>query len=702
MSIYINKLQANGNTLEEAIEDFKRKLEYVMDPLYPKEFETREINGQKYIYYNGEWALQLDEVTVTAKAISNVRAFIIAPEGIRLHKTAHPNDPGVIAAREGRSIGTANISTKIYKPGEEILYIGPSQHAEGWALVKTSDSKQGHIQRHHILILAKNAILDNFTKAYYYVAKQGEGVESIINQYYSNYNFKRGKDKRTIAEALIFLNQTSGHQHGLYFKQEEKGVLEKIQSGVVDAHDPWFKKARDMYTSVQIPLHTVLRIPTEAYIDYLDTIGKLSKRPDLINEMINVGEIVVDVAAGIAGVIVGIVEGFVMGIWDALVGLVDLVTSIIDVVKKLLSGTFIKDLEKMYAMMMNLSWEQIKEMGDAITGGLITQIKNFGNLSAFEKGRVIGKIIGAVILEVVLAIFTGGAVNAAKWAGKLGKFASVAKKVAKAGDDILGPLNKMNKKLLDDLKNKIPTKYKNKFGKGDYDDKDEKNIYRQLLLNQARATAEILDANGSTIQELLSTLNTSEKIYPKLGNVKWPTKHIQDNIYSIGMVASDEKWVDKHFTSGDGERREEMKEWKDYGQDIKGTKKYRPHEIKAFLEVEKKFGIKTRPSKLGEAGDIIGLTGKFKDKSIDLAGLEPKAIPAWKRNPIKNFNKFKGNVEKHFKKMEKIPPLDVYILDLKYLDDIDKSFRKQLMDYIYNPDFKYSKFVNDEKFKIIN
>ena len=51
---------------------------------------------------------------------------------------------------------------------------------------------------------------------------------------------------------------------------------------------------------------------------------------------------------------------------------------------------------------------------------------------------------------------------------------------------------------------------------------------------------------------MIELLCYPKKLYPDLENVKWPTKHIRDNIYSIGMVASDEKWVDKHFTSGDG------------------------------------------------------------------------------------------------------------------------------------------------------
>ncbi len=552
MSIYINKLSASGDNLEEAVKDFKRKLETILVPMFAEEFETKEFNGQKYMYVNGQWTLLLDEVVITAKAVTNARAFIIATPGIRLHRTPSPHDPDYVEARKNENVSPDNIATTIYGSGEEILFIGKSQNAEGWAFIQTKDGKQGHIEHHHIMVLAKNSILDNFTQAYHYVSARGEGLETIINTYFSNYKFKRGHDRRSIAEAIIFLNESSGHKHGLYFKSDEKGIIEKVHRGMIDSHDPWFKKAREMYETVKVPLYTILRIPTVAYIEYLSKIGKLSKRPDLVNELINVGEIIVDVAAGIAGVIVGIIEGFVVGIWDALVGLVDLVTSIIDVIKKLVSGTFIDDLKKMYAMMVNLSWEDIQKLGDAITGGLFSAIKNFSSLSAFEKGRVIGKIIGLVLLEVVLAIFTGGAANAAKWAGKLGKFAKVAKgiqKIADVGEDVLGPLNKMNKKMLDGLKDKIPKKFRNKNGRRDYDDNENNGVLKQAILNLARAEALLLDASGATARELQTSLITLA-IPLKGAKFYFEPKIALPGPYDVDFRASPKKDVIDGFTSG--------------------------------------------------------------------------------------------------------------------------------------------------------
>ena len=54
----------------------------------------------------------------------------------------------------------------------------------------------------------------------------------------------------------------------------------------------------------------------------------------------------------------------------------------------------------------------------------------------------------------MVAVFTGGTVNAAKWAGRAGKVGKLAKKIANLGD-----------KVKDKVANKIPDKYKNRKNK---------------------------------------------------------------------------------------------------------------------------------------------------------------------------------------------------------------------------------------------
>ena len=79
-------------------------------------------------------------------------------------------------------------------------------------------------------------------------------------------------------------------------------------------------------------------------------------------------------------------------------------------------------------------------------------------------------------------------------------------------------------------------------------------------------------------------------------------------------------------------RKNSMERWTDYGQSVKGTKKFRPHEIESFIAVEKKFNIRTVEAPKGAAGDIKVIEGpaEWIGKFIDVAGLDSKAISAWK------------------------------------------------------------------------
>jgi len=270
---------------------------------------------------------------------------------------------------------------------------------------------------------------------------------------------------------------------------------------------------------------------------------------NFFNTLLKTVDTITDVFLGAAGLAYGIIEGILRGIYDALEGIVDFIGAIIETIEELINGTLLDKLKDLYYAIIkiaDLNIEQLKELLYGILGNIGDAIKkiieNWHNATAFEKGKVVGIIVGAILLEVLVAIFSGGVVSVAKWAGKLGKFGKVLTKIGKIGDDLKDALKK-NKKL-DKL-----------FKKGAYEnDKDDgDNWQRWALLQQARVTAETMDANGNTVEELRATLNLTEKLYPDLGNVKWPKKKIKDDIYYIGMKASDEKWVDKHFSSGDEE-----------------------------------------------------------------------------------------------------------------------------------------------------
>lgn len=519
---------------------------------------TKEVYGNKIGFeFDGyEWkaiGYALDEVVLKVKAINytNVRGFVRAEKGIRLHKTASPNDEAY-SNREG-VYGIVYGKPADKKPATEVLVLFKDKVNTGWLKIKTQDGNEGFIEKKFISILPKDDLLDPFTQSFYYV-KSGDTFENNIGNQYPNYNLKTGDDLRTIAQAFHLLNQDSKHKTGIVIKDADGKLFEALELGYKASIDPTFASARELYKKIQLTDNHIVRLPNANYIQLQRELGNLSKRHDLFNIAIDVADAVVDIIAGATGLTVGIIEGVLRGIYDAVEGIVELAGTIIDVIKSVITGKFFDDLKELYETISNLSLlsaEDLKELAYGVLGnigGAIQKtIENWANASAFEKGRTIGIIIGVVVLEVLIAIFTGGSVTIAKWAGKLGKVGKLLQKVAKLGD-----------KVRDKLKNKIPERFK----KGDYDkdkDKDGNNWQRWALLQQARTTAELLDANGASILELKAVLEPMGKLYPDLKKVVWDFEHKRDNIYAVTLTASPTKTVDTHFSSGVNEKDETIK-----------------------------------------------------------------------------------------------------------------------------------------------
>lgn len=642
-------LQVSGSTLNEAILQFKSELESKMTAV--DKYPIKIINGEKYINIDGEWSPLLEEVVVTGKAIANVRAFVIAPKGIRLHSIPMPN--------------SYDDNSRIYKPGEEVLFVKKVKNAKGWAYIKTKDGKFGYIQRVYLVILRENTSIDRYTKKYHFV-KENEAFETIIRNDYSGYKVSTGNDYRTIAQAFKLLNETSRHNHGIYFEKKEKNIGERAIDTLKDVHDPWMQEARSIYEEIRLTKHKIVRLPNKAYIDKLKELGTINVRPEILNKGIDLGYGVIDVVAGTAGFVVGVVEGFLVAIWEALEGIIDLISQVASIVKKLFSGELLEDLKKLYETLVSLNKDELWELAKGLLGSVGTAIQKMLNewdkLSTFEQARIIGKIVGAIILEIILAVFTGGTATAAKWAGKAGKVGEVAMKIAKFGD-----------KVKDKVSSKIPKKYKNRKKKNDYNDEnDPKNLQRQLLLNQARVTAEAMDVKGNTIEELVTTLNLTEKVYPKLGDVKWPVKHIRKNIYSIGMVASPEKSVDGHFTSGkDGENKRETK--------IKGDVDFEHERVQAIKYGDRKGGgiIEFGDSKRGIEGYFIS------EKSGVKIPISFKTLITEK--PINVFREIRQNAKKV--KKEAVDDINIKIgkeVNTEIHVILENMKKKDLLEFIEN------------------
>ena len=135
----------------------------------------------------------------------------------------------------------------------------------------------------------------------------------------------------------------------------------------------------------------------------------------------------IDIGKEIAGFSAGLISGVFGTIWDTITGLWELGKGIFDAVKSILNGSLFTSISSIYNAVKNITWKDFKNMVDEV----ITMGKDaFNNFyykwekepDLYEKWHFRGYTIGAIALEVVLAIFTGWVTLGAKVLAKIGKY----------------------------------------------------------------------------------------------------------------------------------------------------------------------------------------------------------------------------------------------------------------------------------------
>jgi hypothetical protein len=186
------------------------------------------------------------------------------------------------------------------------------------------------------------------------------------------------------------------------------------------AADPWMRENRAIYHASQVYAGHNIWLPSPAYVRMLQGAGVIGTRPGWVNAAVAVGK-------GIAGFHAGLVAGVFGSLWDTLAGLWELGETVVSVISRALDGSLFADLESLYDELRNLSWQKARDMvasvvtmaGDAL-GDFVTQ---WNHPDVFQQWFFRGRIAGAVALEVVLAIISGGGTLGAKVVAKIGQYA---------------------------------------------------------------------------------------------------------------------------------------------------------------------------------------------------------------------------------------------------------------------------------------
>ncbi len=398
---------------------------------------------------------------------------------------------------------------------DEQVYIRAANKSNSeWAFVVSALGPSGWIQRE---FLAESPP-DPLAKLYH--IKEGDRVGSITHEEYSDkYSIRTGDDHRILAAALYIANRD---RSGVTL--DEAKYNESLSENWFDnALDPWNEDNRAIYQSIQVEAGKNIWLPGVPYIQELKDSGIIDTRPDWMNAAIDIGK-------GTAGFVAGILSGFFGGILEALEGLYELVKEVINLIGKIITGDILNDIQKLYDEISNLTVEQVGEIINALLSSVMQGLADFADKwnhsDAYECWFFRGKVVGAIALEVVLAIFTGGAGNAAKWAGRLGKY--------------LPRLSRLLKKAITKVDNVIPDRLKKKKDKDRDRDDDEPGSHEKVMaLGMAKTMTETQDARNGTVRGLMLVLRTVKQKYKVVKSFTY--ERIGSDRYQIWMIASKHK-----------------------------------------------------------------------------------------------------------------------------------------------------------------
>ncbi len=362
-------------------------------------------------------------------------------------------------------------------------------------------------------------------------------LTTILKNHYvdtGKWSLGSGNDYTSLAAAVQSVNQ--GRQ-GISIDWEKVHKYKENHKlrGVLDK---WTFDNYAIYHGSEIKAGNNIWLPSVSYIRMLQGSGAISTRPDLLNFAIDSGK-------GIAGFLLGVQEGLVRGIWEMVEGLWELGKGIVNTITGLLDGSLFASISEIYDKVKDFTWADAEKMvSDVVAMGSSawSDFKSSWNHSnIYSKWNFRGIIVGKIALEVILAIFTGGASLGAKILAKVGKhfpkLMNVLNKLLKHADDI-DFRNKRNRKPGD---RDADRDHKNK-------DKDESNSDREW--EQTRMLASVIveahDKKNTPVEALIPMLNFTFAAKSK-SVTRYDKRPNGDGSYKILQLAK-RNVVDEHYT----------------------------------------------------------------------------------------------------------------------------------------------------------
>lgn len=491
-----------ANVQEQGIESIEQYFVYEIIASPAKYVKSGRKDGPELEEYEGEAINKNGRISSPTNDYERV-----ASQGVRVREVPSP---------EGTELGRLKYNSSIHIKCK-------NKSDTGWVFIISDEGLAGWVNANYV---AESPPEPSATL--YHVKAYPDCYKDIFAFYKKEgYSPEIGKDDKHILMSLVIAN----HGREGVSINETKFNESLSNNSIVNIFDNQDEN-RAIYQSVELKAGHNIWLHSWSHVESLINSGIIATRSDWMNAGIEVGK-------GVVAFSDGVITGFFGGIWDALTGLWDMGGQIIQTIGKIVTGEIAKDVENIFSFIKDLTPEKAKGIVQSIVKSVIQGAGNFinswNNDNFYDKWEFRGRIVGAVLLEVVLAVFTGGIGNAAKWLGKLGKYAP---KLANA-----------LRKIIDKVEDVIPDKMKPRNGDTDAEFMD---FEKQQALLLAKTITEAHDAKDSSIAVLEASLAIVKRKYSVVKRFDVDAIPGQPGHYTVTMIASKGN-VDKDYTPGEND-----------------------------------------------------------------------------------------------------------------------------------------------------
>ncbi len=443
-------------------------------------------------------------------------AAALSQGGMNIRKSPIPS---------GEVLGQIPVGQKVFAKAEN--------QSGGWAFVVAMDGKAGWISMAYLRtdMPDPEAVLHHITEP---------NLTTILERHYheeGRYDIGTGNDFATLAVAVAAANQGT---QSVYVDAEK--IQQWLDDNPIRSYD-YIADNLAKYSAIGIRSGTNMWLPGASYVKSLQESGEIATRPDWANRMVEGGKMT-------AGFVAGFYNGIYENITDTFVGLWEAAKSSMDFIGDLFSGDLFASIPEVAAEIKayckgksagDILNELMGILGDMASSAWDNFVGNWSHPDEYKRWHFRGNLVGQIVLEVVIAIFTLGGGTAAKWGTKL---VSLSPKLANILTKVVAKARK--------LKPQAKGVFKGASEAADEleDATDGRAAQKAKAFAWAKGVTEFHDANGSGLAELKASLTPIERKY----KVRYKEEaKAEPGHYRILQLSP--KVVDEDFSAGPIEKR---------------------------------------------------------------------------------------------------------------------------------------------------